>query len=302
MPVEISLIIITLDRPALLEGALASLETQTRKPDQVVVIDNGPSPDTARVVESFHSRLPVERFEEPRRGFGAARNRGLREARGGILVFLDDDCRAEPRWIEKLLAPLHRDEADIVGGSRVCVTPGLLARLDYLSTDAPVLHPRLPRGAAPSLSTSNLAMRARVAREVGEFDETLATCEDRDFCLRARARGFRLLYEPAACVEHQPPVTTLPGYARRMVRYGLGTSQYFLRHRREEKLAKMFPASPWLRLMLAPVLAVLGTGYLVWRNWPRRPDALPLSPLLLVGQLYWHWGGYLAAREERTKC
>ena len=84
-----------------------------------------------------------------------------------------------------------------------------------------------------------------------------------------------------------------------MRHYGHGTSQYFARWRDEEPLAPLFPASPAERLLLLPVLAALGTGYLMMRNLPQCPDALPLSPLLFLGQLWWHWGGYEAMREER---
>ncbi len=299
MPVETTVVIITLNRPALLAEALASLERQTRMPGEVLVVDNGPSAGTAGVVRSFQPRLPVTCLAEPRRGYGAARNCGLARSSGRILVFLDDDCQAAPDWMEKLLAPIESGEADIVGGSRICVRPGLAARLDYLSADAPVLHPRLPRRYVRHLSTANLAMCRGVGEKVGVFDETLATCEDRDFCARALALGCRILYEPEARVSHLPPIYGLPDYFRRMVRYGRGTSQYFLRHRDTEPLARLFPASPALRLLMLPALAAMGAGYLVWKNWPFEPAAAWLSPLLLCGQLCWHWGGYLAAREGR---
>ncbi len=297
MPVDTTVIIITLNRPALLAEALASLLPQTRPPGEILVVDNGPSEDTAAVVESFLSRLPVVYLQERHRGYGPARNCGLRRARGRILLFLDDDCRAAPDWIERLVGPIEAGEADIAGGSRICARPGLAARLDYLSADAPILHPGLPRGYVPHLSTANLAFPRSVAEKVGAFDETLATCEDRDFCARARALGFRILYAPEARVAHLPPIYDLRDYFRRMVRYGRGTSQYFLRHRDTEPLARLFPASPTLRLFLLPVLAALGAAYLVRKNWPCEPAAAWLSPLLLCGQFCWQWGGYLAARE-----
>ncbi|MCD6400085.1 glycosyltransferase [candidate division WOR-3 bacterium] len=260
MPNDASVIIITLDRPALLRDALASLAVQTRRPDEVVVIDNGPDEETERVVESFRSQLPVRYLAEPRRGYGAARNRGLREARGRILVFLDDDCVAEPDWMQTLLQPLEAGAAEMVGGSRDCRRAGLAARLDYLSADAPVLHPRLPRRYVPHLSTSNLALWRAVSDEIGWFDESLATCEDRDFCRRAVARGYRVLYEPAARVHHRPPIAALGDYWRRMVRYGRGTSEYFLLHRDSERIARLFPASPVARLLMLPLLAAAGRG------------------------------------------
>jgi hypothetical protein len=85
-----------------------------------------------------------------------------------------------------------------------------------------------------------------------------------------------------------------------MRHYGLGTSQYFAQ-RPEEPLARMFPRSPAARLLLLPFLAAAGTAYLVRRNLPHCPDAVLLSPLLFLGQLSWHWGGYLAMRRYNRK-
>jgi hypothetical protein len=110
------------------------------------------------------------------------------------------------------------------------------------------------------------------------------------------------LYEPAARVHHQPPVTRLSEYLAKMRHYGLGTSQYFLRWREGEPLARLFPRSAALRLLLLPALAAMGTGYLVVRNLPHRPEVVFLSPLIFVGQLWWHWGGFEAARWEGRPC
>jgi GT2 family glycosyltransferase len=163
------------------------------------------------------------------------------------------------------------------------------------------MAPGLKRGPARHLSTSNLILRREVAEEVGRFDESLAMCEDRDFTTRARLAGFRLLFEPAACVAHYPLTRRMSQYLSRMRHYGFGTSQYFLRWRREERLARFFPRSAAARLLLLPVLAVAGTGYLVARNLPQCPHAILASPLLLAGQVWWHWGGYQAMRETRRR-
>jgi len=97
MAIETSLVIITLNRAALLEEALASLEAQTRRLGEIVVVDNGPSEETALAVRKFEGRLPVRRSKN-RAGAMARQNRGLREAQGEILLSMDDDCRAGPDW------------------------------------------------------------------------------------------------------------------------------------------------------------------------------------------------------------
>ncbi|HTW63164.1 MAG TPA: glycosyltransferase [Bryobacteraceae bacterium] len=295
-----SLIIITLDRPALIPRALVGLSKQSRGIDEILVIDNGPSTDTWQVVSAFEGRLPLRYIPEPRRGYGHARNRGLAEARGEFIYFLDDDCVPAPNWADVLWNVLDSGVADLAGGSRVPGQKGLAARLEYLSTDGPVLSPSIKPGPARHLSTSNLILRREVAEQTGCFDTTLTMCEDRDFTARARKLGFRLRYEPGARVVHYPMIDTVSEYLAKMRHYGTGTSQYFRRSGADEPLARLFPESPTARLILLPALAAAGTGYLVARNLPQNIDAISLSPLLFVGQLWWHWGGFEAMRREQS--
>ena len=287
------MIIITLNRAALLQRTLEGLARQSRQIDEIIVIDNGPTSDTERVVASFAARY----VPEPRRGYGYARNRGLAEAQGAVIYFLDDDCVPEPDWSDVLWNALDSGDADLASGSRTPGQPGLAARLEYLSTDGPVLSPGLAAGPARHLSTSNLILRRDVVAKVGCFDTALTMCEDRDFTTRARKLGFRLRYQPQARVTHYPAIFRISDYLGKMRHYGTGTSQYFRRWREEEPLARLFPASPSARLLLLPALAAAGTAYLVARNLPQCPDALPLSPLLFVGQVWWQWGGYEAMRK-----
>lgn len=292
-----SLIIITLNRATLLQRTLEGLTRQSRKLDEIIVVDNGPTRETEHVVSAFTARY----VPEPRRGYGYARNRGLAEARGEVIYFLDDDCVPDPDWADVLWNVLNSGEADLASGSRAPGQPGLAARLEYLSTDGPVLSPSLTAGPARHLSTSNLILRRDVVTKVGCFDTTLTMCEDRDFTTRARKLGFRLRYEPKARVTHYPSIHRLSDYLGKMRHYGTGTSQYFRRWRDEEPLARFFPASPSARLLLLPALAAAGTAYLVARNLPQCPDALPLSPLLFVGQVWWQWGGFEAMRLEQNQ-
>lgn len=288
-----SLIIITLDRAARLKRTLAGLALQSRPIDEIIVIDNGPTADTKQVACSAGARY----VPEPQRGYGYARNRGLAEARGEVIYFLDDDCVPEPEWSDVLWNALEAGEADLVSGSRAPGQPGLAARLEYLSTDGPVLSPAIAAGPAGHLSTSNLILRREVIEKTGCFDTALIMCEDRDYTTRARKLGFRLRYEPRARVTHYAAIRGFSDYLGKMRHYGAGTSQYFRRWRDEEPLARLFPVNPALRLLMLPGLAAAGAGYLVARNLPQNPDALPLSPLLFIGQLYWHWGGYEAMRK-----
>jgi GT2 family glycosyltransferase len=299
MPVASSLIIITLNRPKLLEKTLEGLTRQTQPLSEIIVIDNGPNPETQEVAQSFSKRLPIHYVVEPARGYGRARNRGLLEAHGEILYFLDDDCIAEPDWAETLCKIVQSGQAELACGSRVSGQRGIGARVEYLSTDGPALSPRLAPGTRQHLSTCNLVLLRNVVERVGQFDETLAMCEDRDFTVRAAESGFRLYFEPKARVTHYSGVDSMTSYLRRMRHYGFGTSQFFAR-RPAESLARFFPRRPLARLLSLPFLAIAGTGYLIWRNIQNGWDCLLLSPALCWGQLWWQWGGYQAMRNIRS--
>ena len=147
------------------------------------MIDNGPDPDTEKVAREMGARYVAE----PRRGYGCARNRGIAEARGEVLYFLDDDCVAEPDWAERLWDALASGRADLAGGSRVSGRTGLAARLEYLSTDGPVLSPRLPAGPVRHLSTSNLIFKREVVDRTGPLRREARHVRGSRFH-RARAR------------------------------------------------------------------------------------------------------------------
>jgi GT2 family glycosyltransferase len=293
MTVATSLVIITLNRPKLLAQTLEGLMRQTLPLAEVIIIDNGPHKETEEVVTSFSGRLPIRYVPEPRRGYGRARNRGLSEMKGEILYFLDDDCVAERNWAETLFNVVKSGKADLACGSRVVGHSGVAPRVEYLSTDGPALSPKLSAGKRHHLSTCNLVFSRKVVDKVGQFDETLAMCEDRDFTVRAAQAGFRLHFEPKAQVIHYSGVTSMKIYLRRMRHYGFGTSQFFA-SRPAESLARFFPTNPFIRLLSIPFLAAAGTGYLVLKNLSNGWDCLLLSPAIYLGQFWWQWGGYEA--------
>src|SRR5690606_9580729 len=85
---------------------------------EIVVVDNG---STDRGPERLRSEPRIRLISEWRRGAYVARNRGAREARGRILVFLDPDCVPQENWLSELLSPLADRAVQVVVGR---VDPG----------------------------------------------------------------------------------------------------------------------------------------------------------------------------------
>jgi len=204
----VSVAIISRDRHSVLEATVDAVRSYLRNAPtpwrvELLVIEEGDEPVP----------LPGTRYRFlPRRnrGFGYARNRAVENARGDIVVFVDDDVRPSARWLELLLAPFEDPEVVAVGG-------GVLPDPDYTGPVGACLAilgfpaggiPRAlaawsaPRQAA-SLSTTNCAFRRSAWEAVGGFDESFRYgCEDADFFRRLRSRG-RLMFYGAPFVFHR---------------------------------------------------------------------------------------------------
>jgi glycosyltransferase involved in cell wall biosynthesis len=107
---NVSLVIATRDRARSLEATLAhvaDLAIPSSWEAELIVVDNGSSDGTLEVAaRGTIGRRPADVVVEPDSGVSRARNRGAREASGGILLFLDDDVRPPPSWLVGLAAPI----------------------------------------------------------------------------------------------------------------------------------------------------------------------------------------------------
>ena len=139
-------------------------------------------------------------------------------SRGEVLVFLGPRCEPTPGWLEELVSQAARPEIGIVGG-RILSPSGRVLHAGYLlclDRDPPVVdaHRGLPAAAPGHFGRANLvqnltavsaqclAMRREVFEALGGFDERSYPngLFDVDLCLRARARGLRVLFTPHAAV------------------------------------------------------------------------------------------------------
>jgi GT2 family glycosyltransferase len=176
----------------------------------VVIVDDGDADDSrpASAVLGVRDRLDVSLRQTSGRGPAAARNFGASEARGTILLFTDDDCRVDSRWLRSLSESIRNAPTTAAGGR-------ILNRLgdNRWSTasqrviDLVYAYYNADPGQATFLASNNLAVHADAFSELGGFDERFRTAEDRDFCRRWLAAGHELIYVPSAVVEHAHRLT-----------------------------------------------------------------------------------------------
>lgn len=132
---DVSIIIPTRRRPRALRSALDSCLTLDTSglAVEVLVVANGEDPELADLLAPYFERLPLRFFVTTEIGVNRARNRGLREARGRFLYFLDDDCAfRDPRHLQRALAEFARlPELAGVGGPYLSLSTAPLAARYY---------------------------------------------------------------------------------------------------------------------------------------------------------------------------
>jgi len=201
----ISLIVATLNRITELERFLASLEEQSYRDFEVLVVDQNPDERLLPML-GLHPGLAIQHLRSER-GLSRARNVGLRAARGDIIAVPDDDC-----WYPNELLAVVAAWFDSHAEFGLLFTT--LRTADNLHS-GPKTPPTARRCTKSDLSTclsasAALFMRGSVAAAVGGFNEYLGigaaskyqAGEERDYVLRALQKGFEFWYEPSFTVHH----------------------------------------------------------------------------------------------------
>jgi len=195
-----AVVIPTYNRSATLRGALDSVYSQTRAPDQVIVVDDGSTDDTSDWVERDHPNVTFVRQENA--GVAAARNRGVALATTEWVAFLDSDDEWRPNKLERQLAALadnpgyhlcHTNEVWIRNGKRV--NEGKR----HAKSGGRIFRRCLPLCV---ISPSAAVVRRTLLEELGGFDEALPVCEDYDMWLRICARHPVLFLEDALTIKY----------------------------------------------------------------------------------------------------
>lgn len=196
----ISIIVPHLNQEVFLETCLSALAAQSGVVSdvEIIVVDNG----SRRLPDAICSAWPNVRLTlEAIPGPGPARNRGIQEASGDILAFIDADCKADPGWLAAIEAAFSDPQTTIVGGN-VKVSYRSPLRPSFVEPYESVYAYRNQKYIASGFSgTGNLAMLPSVMAAVGPF-AGIAVAEDRDWGLRAGMAGYRIKYAPDMIVFH----------------------------------------------------------------------------------------------------
>lgn len=222
--VAVSVVVCTYRRPQLLDLCLDSLVQQTAAigPHEILIIDNSPQREAHPVVERWQAvfaerEVALRCVLEESTGVAFARNRGLAEASAPLIAFIDDDERALPGWLERLIAPfaVFGERVDIVAGE---VEPdfGGIPRPDWLSddmlhifscrwgwdTEARFLRPQEWFGEGNCAFRKRLFDTQEFPTDLGRNGGNLMSSEGAVFA-PLRAKGAATYFVPQAKVSHR---------------------------------------------------------------------------------------------------
>jgi GT2 family glycosyltransferase len=212
----VSVVIPTYQRCASVRRAVEALARQTLAPDayEVVVSIDGSEDGTREMLAALRVDFQLRALWQPNRGRAVARNTGVGEARGSLVVFLDDDMVATPGLLSAHLEA-HAPAADpparraVIGAAPIVTSPPSPLTL-YLAARFQERLDTLARpGRVPRFNeayTGNLSLARATLLELGGFDESFQAYghEDYEFALRLLKAGGELVFSPmAVAYQHQ---------------------------------------------------------------------------------------------------
>jgi len=259
---RLTIAIPTHNRAAIVRDTLASvaaLAIPAGVEAQCLVIDNGSTDDTPRIVDDFArtAPLPMRRVSEPRLGSSFARNRAVTESADDYIFFIDDDAEAERDWAAELLDDMRRRELDAACGLVVpkwsapppkWLGPSLWVKLAVHDQRAIESAPISSAERLDNYFSANVGFKRDAFAKFGMFREDLGVVggnpisgEDTELFARIIARGGKMGFAPRAIVHHAiaPERMTRTYLRRKSFAFGMGTAFAGLRnHNRLDKLVR----------------------------------------------------------------
>jgi len=240
----ISVIICTYNRSNYLYKTLESIAENKISVDEyeILLVDNNSTDDTVAISDRFHKEFPHIRYiyvKEEKQGLSHARNRGIQESRGDVLVFIDDDARMHSEYFRYLKIYVDQYPEMMAFGGRILPVYESRKEPSWLSPFLKPLVSALDKGDfVKTFSKSsypigaNMGFRRSCIEQIGGFNTALGRSkknlmggEEKDICARIRQTGAVILYLPKISVDHIIPDSRTTMEYVRNVAYGIGKSE-----------------------------------------------------------------------------
>lgn len=214
----VSVIIVNFNGKRFLGPCLDSLEAQTYRDFEVLLVDNASSDGSVAYVEERYPKVRVFP-QRSNTGFSAGNNIGIEHSRGDLTALLNNDTEVDPNWLAELVSAIGQDERIGSCASRILLyddhtladacgdyytAEGAADKIGHLQPADEYEQPREVFAACAGAAI----YRSSMLKELGGFDEDFFIVhEDSDLSFRAQLMGYRCVYVPTAVVYHHLSAT-----------------------------------------------------------------------------------------------
>ncbi|MCP4108588.1 MAG: glycosyltransferase [Desulfobacteraceae bacterium] len=215
---EVSIIIPTYNGAGILSACLDSIVSQkTDRKYEIIVVNDGSTDNTSEIVKKYNS---VTLITQANAGPASARNHGAEKAVGDILLFIDDDCIAEPDWLDAMIKPFEDPKTSGAKGAYLTNQKEWIAK--FVQIEYEEKYDELSRHKyIDFIDTYSAAFRRQIFIDERGYDTNFSTAsvEDQEFSFRLANMGYKMVFVPRAKVFHTH-VTTINSYIRKKFKIG----------------------------------------------------------------------------------
>ncbi len=246
---SISVLIPTFNNESTIKECLRSIDKQSLKPTEIIVIDGHSIDKTVDIAKEFECKILFEQGGSR----AAACNVGVPQAVGELIVFIDADAVAKENWLESIVKAFEAPHSTPVA----CVTgPNIeYPNESFLGKAVSAIYNTFIGGNwtehiqsifneskryVQSAAGCNAAYIRKHLEEVMPFNENLLTTEDTDINYRLLLKGYAIYFESNAIVYHQRPQTH-KAYRKKAKKYAIGKVQFFRVHKTGLNLGHLLP-------------------------------------------------------------
>ena len=230
---------------------------------EIIIVDGMSTDKTRDLVQKY----PVRLLLNERKNVAAARNLGVKNARGDLVAFTDGDCKVYSQWLKILVLEMQNAPDDVVcvgGPNLIFDTDPIFGRVvgyaqeTFLGSGGSAQSKNsTKKHYVSSLPNCNAMYKKSAIQEVGCFDERFLIGQDGDLNYRIGKRGHKFLYIPEAQVLHHRR-GTFKSFSVRMFKYGMWMAELFKKH---GEFVRWYAFLPSVAIIFAVVLLITSIMY-----------------------------------------